>query len=87
MRWNNMVQVSEGNFTRASPAEAAAARAAAGPGGRPYLGCFSGDGLLMAGAVVGVVDGVGDADACCHACREDATCNVWAWCPEPAGCK
>lgn len=93
-RARNMVAASDGTFTLPSPEElAAAAELAAAPNpdagapALPYLGCFSGQGLLMAGTVVGSVAGAADAGACCRACRAHATCNVWALCPDPAGCK
>jgi hypothetical protein len=95
VRFGDMAKVSEGNYTRPSAEELAAATAGTNASvgtdgsshGRPYLGCFSGPGLLMAGTVVGMVDGMEDAGACCHACRNDTTCNVWNFCPDPAGCK
>ena len=91
VRFNRMVHPWEGNFTLPIAAELAAATSEASQNAsepaRPWLGCFSGNGLLMAGNVVGVVDGVPNPDACCRACRKDATCNVWTFCQEPAGCK
>ncbi|PRW39194.1 serine threonine- kinase [Chlorella sorokiniana] len=90
VRLSRMVKAADGNFTLPSPEELAAATSGVDQNGtasdRPWLGCFSGPGLLPAGNVVGVVDGAPDADACCRACRQDAACNVWAWCPNPVGC-
>ena len=91
VRLSRMVRASDGNFTLPSPAELEAAANGSVPNAttsdRPWLGCFSGPGLLLAGNVVGVVDGIPDPDACCRACRQDLACNVWAFCPDPAGCK
>ena len=91
VRLSRMVRASDGNYTLPSPAELEAAAPGADPNAtapdRPWLGCFSGAGLLLAGNVVGVVDGIPDPDACCRACRQDPACNVWAFCPDPAGCK
>lgn len=88
-RLRSMVRFSEGSYTLPSSEELAAATAGAqgNASARPHLGCFIGPGLLMAGTPVGVIDGMADAGACCRACREDATCNVWTFCPGPSGCE
>lgn len=87
-RFKSMLLTSDGNYSMPTAEELAIAAAPnASSDARPYLGCFSGAGLLMAGTFVGVIDGIPDAGACCRTCREKETCNVWTFCAEPAGCK
>ncbi|KAL4445436.1 hypothetical protein ABPG77_011261 [Micractinium sp. CCAP 211/92] len=79
----------EGRILPPSP-EAAAEAEAAAPGhnfteDRNWLGCIVADHALMAGAVVGVLDGVPSAEACCQLSRARADSNVWNWCPTGSG--
>ena len=75
------------NGTVIEPTAADVAAAAASPGSA-YLGCLVSSHVIMAGAVVGVQDGVPSAEACCRECRKRAPeCMVWTYCEKPGGCR
>lgn len=79
-----MLAASEGAVIEANASELAVAAAA--PSNTSWLGCIFANNTIMAGAVVGRVEGLPSPEACCRACRADAGCDVWTFCGQPGGC-
>lgn len=70
-------------------ATAAADEAADGAAGNgtAWLGCIVAPQAVMAGSVLGTLDGVVTAEECCRECRAYSGCNVWNLCQELGGCR
>ncbi|PSC73546.1 Serine threonine-kinase CTR1 [Micractinium conductrix] len=93
---SSRLYLDDGEAVLPSEQEEARAAAEAGSGGAhgndtTWRGCFIGRHAIMDGDVVGVLDGVPSAEACCRACRalvnaSVPTCNAFTYCNQTEGC-
>ena len=51
-----------------------------------YVGCIVAQNVYLPGSVVGILDGLPSAEACCKRCRANTTANTWQYCAQPEGC-
>lgn len=74
----------EGTVVLPTDAELAAADASLS-NATTWKGCIWGNNVVYEGQVLSVLEGFESAEACCRACKADASslCNVWNWC-DPA---